>query len=153
MDEPKLPSSAHQLAVRLHNLRLARRNRNAERHKEPLPRKALTPSERKVILKKTANRCHVCGGKVGSKWEADHVLAHSGGGAHDADNYLAAHALCNNYRWDYTAEEFQWVLKIGVWARREIESKSKTGSEIGRRFFAHEIRRQKRRRELPRVAS
>ena len=148
MDEPKLPTSTQQLAERLRHLRSTRRNRNAERRKEHLPRKALSPSERKVILKKTANRCHVCGGKVRSKWEADHVLAHSGGGVHDADNYLAAHALCNNYRGDYTAEEFQWVIKIGVWARREIERESRIGSEIGRCFFTHEIRRQKRRKKV-----
>src|SRR3712207_8439206 len=47
--------------------------------------------------------------------------AHSSGGAHSADNYLPAHTLCNNYRWDYSPEEFQLVLKIGVWARTRSE--------------------------------
>ena len=28
------------------------------------------------------------------------------------DNYLPAHATCNNYRWDYTAAEFQEILKL-----------------------------------------
>ena len=27
-------------------------------------------------------------------------------------NYLAAHAICNNYRWNYGAEEFQLILKL-----------------------------------------
>jgi hypothetical protein len=28
-------------------------------------------------------------------------LAHSTGGKHRVDNYLAAHSVCNNYRWHY----------------------------------------------------
>jgi hypothetical protein len=79
-------------------------------------------------------------------WQADHVLAHSSGGAHSRENYLAAHPLCNNYRWDYSAEEFQWVLKIGVWARHEMESGSRLGVDILRHFFEYERRREKRRK-------
>lgn len=33
-----------------------------------------------------------------------------------ADNFLPAHSTCNNYRWDYLAEEFELILKLGVWA-------------------------------------
>ena len=58
---------------------------------------------------------------MGPQWKADHVLAHSSGGVHSPENYLPAHALCNGYRWDYDPEEFQWLLKIGVWARRQME--------------------------------
>ena len=81
------------------------------------------------------------------RWEADHVLSHSDGGAHSVENYLAAHTLCNNYRWNYSPEEFQWVLKIGVWARRHMENDTQFGSEMLRRFFDYEIRRAKRRRK------
>ncbi|MDZ7654258.1 MAG: HNH endonuclease signature motif containing protein [Burkholderiaceae bacterium] len=70
------------------------------------------------MLAKTAGRCHVCGGPIeGLNWHADHVLAHSGGGAHSVDNYLAAHPICNNYRWDYLDEEFREILRLGVWLR------------------------------------
>ena len=80
------------------------------------------------------------------KWEADHVLPHGSGGAHAADNYLAAHSLCNNYRWSYTPEEFQWVLKIGVWARLQMEHDTVFGAELTRRFFDYEVKREKRRK-------
>jgi hypothetical protein len=61
-------------------------------------------------------------------------------------NYLPAHSLCNNYRWDYSAEEFQWVLKIGVWARRRMESGSTRGTELAIGFYEHEVRNYKRRK-------
>jgi hypothetical protein len=87
-------------------------------------RQMLSAAERRQILAKTAGRCHICGGAIEGAWHADHVLAHSGGGGHIADNYLPAHALCNNYRWDYSSEEFQYILKLGVWIRTQIERKS-----------------------------
>ena len=68
------------------------------------------------------------------------------GGGHSRDNYLAAHSLCNNYRWDYSAEEFQWILKIGVWARYEMEGDGRLGKEILKRFFDYECSRVKRRK-------
>ena len=80
-----------------------------------------------------------------TRWQADHVLAHAVGGTHKIDNYLAAHALCNNYRWHYSSEEFQWALKIGVWARKQMESRSDFGNEMLGRFFAYDHRREGRR--------
>jgi len=61
------------------------------------------------VFKKTSGRCHICGGSIDGKWQADHVFSHSVGGAHTANNYLPAHALCNNYRWDHSADEFQAI--------------------------------------------
>ena len=99
-------------------------------------------SQLKEVYAKTAGRCHICGGAVeGTAWQADHVLAHSAGGVHAADNYLPAHSVCNNYRWDYSAEEFQWVLKIGVWARLQMEKDSTFGEELLRRFANYERKR------------
>jgi len=146
LDEPVVPETAAGLAARLVSLREARRSRQSERRKVRTARRALTPAQRDAILAKTGRRCHICGGEVGANWQADHVLAHSDGGPHSAENYLPAHALCNNYRWDYSAEEFQWVLKIGVWARKLMESRSRLGTEMRNRFFENEVRRQKRRR-------
>ena len=107
---------------------------------------SLRAAERKAILTKTDGRCHVCGGEVIADWEADHVLAHAGGGPHSAENYLAAHSLCNNYRWDYDPEEFQWVLKIGVWARLVMEKEGAFGADLLSRFCKYEAQRHKRRK-------
>src|SRR5687768_15236672 len=56
-------------------------------------RRTLSPKERQLIFEKTAGRCHICGGKIDGPWQADHVLAHSTGGVHAAENYLPAHTL------------------------------------------------------------
>jgi hypothetical protein len=110
---------------------------------------ALSRKQREQVLRSTAGRCHICGGSVeGTKWQADHVLAHSAGGAHSIDNYLPAHGLCNNYRWDCSAEEFQWVLKISVWTRRFMEQDSAISDELLRRFCAYEDSRQARKTPL-----
>jgi len=63
-----------------------------------------------------------------------------------ADNYLPAHTLCNNYRWDYLPEEFQWALEIGVWARLVMEKRSDIGLEMLQRFHRSDARRTARRR-------
>src|SRR5688572_16479932 len=106
----------------LHALRRERKSAAGRRR-----RKALSEEERQRVWEKTAGKCHVCGGDVGPDWKADHVLAHSGGGIHSADNYLPAHPLCNNYRWDYLAEELQLILRLGVWAKTQIERETQIG--------------------------
>ena len=110
-------------------------------------RKGLSKSERVEILQKTDARCHICGGEVDPKdWNADHILAHSAGGEHSTDNYLPAHGTCNNYRWDYLPEEFQIILKLGVWARTQVEKGTPVGREIETRFSAYDANRVRRQR-------
>jgi len=91
-------------------------------------------------LSKTAGRCHICGGKIheDETWQADHVLAHAHGGEHSVENFLAAHAICNNYRWHYGAEEFQWILKLGVWTRTLIEKRDRLAMALAERFVKYE---------------
>jgi hypothetical protein len=146
MDSMGLPESPSALTNRLIALRLSRLGRNAlKRQLGRDRRKPLKPSERALILSKTDGRCHICGGKVGAVWEADHVLSNADGGGHSPENYLAAHALCNNYRWDYSSEEFQWILKIGVWARKQMENGGNLGGEMCVKFHAYETQRERRR--------
>ncbi len=59
---------------------------------------------------------------------------------------LTRHATCNNYRWDYLPEEFQWTLKIGVWARLVMEKQDGLGQAMTRGFAAHERTREQRQR-------
>src|SRR3954447_5975745 len=104
--------SAKEFATRLRALRQKRRDQKLLLRNRVL-RKPLSALERDDIFKKTAGRCHICGGTIDGAWETDHVFSHSLGGAHEADNYLPAHPICNNYRWFYGTEEFQWILKVG----------------------------------------
>jgi len=138
------PKTAGQLAGKLRKLTLARKKRHLRARAERNRRRALTTKQRAQVLAKTARRCHICGGKIDGTWQADHVLAHSSGGAHLSDNYLPAHSLCNNYRWDYGATEFQWILKLGVWVANEIRHGSPIGLAISERFVKKEARRERR---------
>jgi 5-methylcytosine-specific restriction endonuclease McrA len=108
-------------------------------------RRALTAKQRDRVLKKTGGRCHICGGEVGRRWHADHVASHALGGEHAEDNFLPAHELCNSYRRHYLPDEFQIIMKLGIWARTQIERETPVGVEIAERFTAHERTREKRR--------
>jgi len=133
--------------LRVHLVDLRCKRRKGKRTSVRQPRSSLTAAERRRVLAKTSGRCHICGGPVeGDAWQADHVIAHSAGGVHEVDNYLPAHSTCNHYRWDYLAEEFQYILKLGVWARTQIERGTIVGNEVATAFAAHETRRVKRTR-------
>ena len=135
------------LRDRICRLRLEREERKSANRR---PRnQSPSTAERAEILKKTDGNCHICGGTIVGDWQADHVKAHSGGGEHSLDNYLPAHPICNNYRWDYLEEEFQLILKLGVWARTQIEKNTKVGQEIGAGFAKHEEHRMSRRKHGP----
>lgn len=142
------------LSVHLYKLREKRRIHKREVDKDKPKRAGLSSRQRRLILAKTASRCHICGGliKDREKWDADHVLAHAQGGVHAIDNYLPAHSLCNNYRWNYSAEELQWVLKLGVWVRTLIIRRNDQALELAQRFVKYEIRRDQRRKQKPTVA-
>ena len=144
MDEPKVPASPDQFRRRLRRLHRKRKKRHHEYR--DAPRKSLTPKERALILKGTRRQCHICGGRITRKWQADHVRPHASGGPHRIENYLPAHTLCNHYRWDYSPEEFQWILKLGVWTRSQIEHETALGDEIRDKFHTYELHRHGRRR-------
>ena len=141
-----IPSSPEAFADLLHELRLVRRHRKESLRASNPARQVLSEAERRAIFTKTGGRCHICGGSISGAWHADHIFPHSGGGGHAADNYLPAHALCNNYRWDYAADEFQQILKLGVWLRTHIERKTPLGLLAAKSFLAYETVREGRRK-------
>lgn len=142
----KVPRNVDELAETLRVLHEAREDAKSETKTRSRPRRALHTSDRQRVLEKTGRRCHICGGRIEGRWHADHVLAYSGGGEHSVDNYLPAHELCNNYRWDYSAQEFQYILKLGVWTRTQIEKQTRVGREVAEGFLRHEQSRERRRK-------
>ena len=143
MSEPRQPESFKELAGRLKLL-------HEERKTLPRPprRLSLTREQRAAVLDKTDARCHLCGGKITeSKFAADHVLSHAAGGKHQLPNYLPAHGLCNGCRWFYSPEEFQWILRMGVWARKQMEDQTHIGVEIGQVFLEHQKATRRRRKK------
>jgi hypothetical protein len=154
MDETEYITSEASFSSYLQQLRHAREKKKQTSKTTRLPRQLLLRSERAQILAKTDGHCHICGGLIGkSAWQADHVLAHSAGGQHHADNYLPAHALCNNYRWDYSAEEFQLILKLGVWMRTQMELGKPPGRLAATAFLTHERARRARHKVKPSKAN
>ena len=122
MRDDWVPENVEEFCLHLKRLRAQREERKAASKLPDRKRSALSSDEREAVLRKTDGRCHVCGGLIEGLWQADHVLAHSGGGDHSVDNYLPAHRTCNNYRWDYLPDEFQEILRMGVWLRTQIET-------------------------------
>ena len=113
-----------------------------------IKRSKLSQKDRIKILQKTNFRCHICGEEVTEKnFHADHISSHSKGGNNEIDNFLASCNFCNSYRWDYLPTEIKWILKIGVWAKTQIEFKSDLGNNIAHSFIEYEKRRESRRKE------
>jgi 5-methylcytosine-specific restriction endonuclease McrA len=138
--------SVEEFSVRLQSLRASRRKKKLVLRSSLRRRVSLTRVDRDAILEKAGGRCHICGGEIYGAWEADHVYSHCLGGQHAISNYLPAHPICNNYRWFYGPEEFQWILKLGVWLRTKIELKQRIGLEAASQFIRSDNLRAKRRR-------
>lgn len=127
----------------INSLKETRRNGKVKDKK----RKALTKKQRELILAKTDGRCHICGTKLGSSnFQADHVQSHSAGGNHNENNYLPSCFTCNNYRWHYSSEELQIILKLGVWLKTKITSDASNGLDLANNFMKHEMSVRKRRK-------
>jgi len=140
------PDNVDQFAEVLRSLRVTREKGKDRHRKIKQRRRSLSALQRAEIFQKTAGRCHICGGTIEGAWQADHVLAYSGGGTHVSDNYLPAHPICNNYRWDYSSAEFQQILKLGVWLRTKIERKTQIGTLAAKLYLMHEESRETRRK-------
>jgi hypothetical protein len=111
-------------------------------------RSRLTKKQRELILSKTDSRCHICGTTLDStNFQADHVQSHSSGGVHAENNYLPSCFTCNNYRWHYSSEEIQIILKLGVWLKTKITRDSLSGVELANQFVKHEMSVRKRRKK------
>lgn len=127
----------------INNLKLNRRQNKIQ----GVPRSGLSKTKRLLILEKTDSHCHICGIKVEpDNFQADHVKCHSAGGAHAENNYLPSCFTCNNYRWHYSSEEIQIILKLGVWAKTKITRDPAFGLEMANSFVKHEMAVRKRRK-------
>lgn len=143
MSRLHIPKTIEEMSAHLRALHRKRSREIRARKKEvgTPHRKALTRSERKEVLEKTDNRCHLCGGDAeDGSLVADHVLPQISGGKHALNNYLAAHGMCNRYRWMYSPEEFRLILRLGVWARKQMEEATPIGKKMFKRFPKHRKR-------------
>jgi 5-methylcytosine-specific restriction endonuclease McrA len=146
-----VPNNTIELSAYLRALSNSRGSLKKQTRLQRRQRKRLSSAERDTILEKTDGRCHLCGGPIDGAWEADHVLAHIRGGGDSVDNYLPAHRICNNYRWFYLAEEFQEILRLGVWLRTQIEKQTRLGESAGEEFVKYEKQRIARRNRQKKI--
>lgn len=93
-------------------------------------RHSLTSTERAEVRAKTGGTCHVCGGRVGRRWQADHVVPHRAGGKHTLDNYLPICGECNRLRWFHAPEVIRLVMRLGVYAKNEIRNDTALGEAL-----------------------
>ena len=63
-----------------------------------------------------------------------------------AKAFWAADARHSELPHPYTDEEFQYILKLGVWLRTQIERDTRIGREAAARFVTYEASRLRRRR-------
>jgi 5-methylcytosine-specific restriction endonuclease McrA len=141
-----IPEDSEQLRKLLSRLRVRRKKGIKRRRKKRLPRKSLGLRDRASVLEKTGGRCHICGGVLdGDDWHADHVFHYASGGARSLDNYLPTHALCNSYRRCFSDAEFQWILRLGVWLRNQIEKDKPVVREAAEKFCLHQKQLRRRR--------
>ncbi len=129
------------LQKKIYNLHAKRKE---SKLKSPRPTR-LSKEQRKTIHLKTNGRCHFCGIKVDlDKFQADHVVCHIRGGHHKEDNYLPSCFTCNNYRWHYLPRELQIILKLGVWAKTQVENQTLVGISIAKKFSTKERSRMRK---------
>ena len=127
----------------INNLKLIRRRDKVSGVK----RSTLNKRQRELVLAKTNSHCHICGVEVTiDDFQADHVKAHCMGGEHAENNYLPACPTCNNYRWHYSPEEIQIILKLGVWVKTRIKNDPELGLTMANEFVKYEMGVRQRRK-------
>jgi 5-methylcytosine-specific restriction endonuclease McrA len=133
-------SASRLFAAELKTLRALRRKEIKRLRPKRPARSSLSAANRKAVWDKTRGHCHICGGLLdGDKWCVDHVVPRARGGVHELNNYLPTHSLCNKLKRCVSDVEFQWILKLGVWLRGEVERQTQIGREAGQKFCRHKI--------------
>jgi 5-methylcytosine-specific restriction endonuclease McrA len=93
-------------------------------------RRSLSRADRTSVYRLTSGRCHVCGDKLGLRWQADHVVSIRLGGESAAGNFLPICTECNRLRWSYSPKVLRLIIRMGVYAKHEIRQQT----ELGRRL-------------------
>jgi len=141
----ELSRAGKHLSERYKERRDQRRKIRAEL-KNAAPHPHHTKNDIRKCLKKTGSKCHLCGRRLTLKsCRIDHVK-HRARGGEDADwNYLPSCAACNVLRWQMLPDEITEVMRLGVWARGEIErATSAVGRIMANAFAKKEKTREKR---------
>src|SRR5262245_6362921 len=94
------------------------------------PRGSLSASQRAEVLVETGATCYVCGGRAGSRWQADHIKPYRLGGAHVVENFLPICRPCNLLRRGHGPDVLRLIMRLGTYARKEIRQETEVGEEL-----------------------
>jgi len=97
-------------------------------------RRSPTKQQRELIRKKTGGLCHICGGRLGSRWVSDHVKPVAKGGSSSIENFLPACAVCNRLKWHREPKVIRKIMQLGIYCNKEIDSDTVLGREINRMY-------------------
>lgn len=109
--------------------------------KKAIVRSVPTPAQRILIRQKTGGLCHICGGRLGKRWAADHVKPVARGGASGDGNFLPACGACNRLKWHRSPAAIREILRLGIYARNEIRKGSIVGQKMKSIYHSRAKRR------------
>jgi len=121
---------------RLNNLR-------SEIKKRKTKTKNLKKSEKEEVFAKTNGTCHICGCDL----EKDKFsITSSFGKENSVENSLPACQSCKRIYDNYLPSEIKWILKIGLWAKTQIEYETEIGKNIATEIIEQEKEGERRRK-------
>ena len=82
-------------------------------------------SEKEEIYNKTNGVCHICGIKL-----SPNKFSISESTTIDNESFLPACKTCKRIHDNYLPEEIKWILKIGLWAKTQIEYETEIGNMV-----------------------
>lgn len=106
--------------------------------------KVLKKSEKEIVFNKTNGTCHICGCKLNlDKFSVTNSLKKE----NSVENCLPACQSCKRIYDNYLPSEIKWALKIGLWAKTQIEYETEIGKEIATEIIEQEKDRENKRKE------
>lgn len=114
------------------------RRLNHERHKlkrsissQKFSHKAF---EKKIIFDKTNGLCHICGNALSpEKYSITYSLLFN-----EQDQPLPACKSCKTFHDNYLSDEIKWIIKLGLWAKTQIEYETEIGQLLAEEFIDYE---------------
>jgi hypothetical protein len=115
----------------------------SEKKNEKKKSKTLKKSEKEEVFKKTKGLCHICGIDL---QEEKFSITNSFGKETSFETSLPACQSCKRIYDNYLPSEIKWILKIGLWAKTQIEYETEIGKDIAIEIVEQEKDREKRRK-------
>lgn len=106
--------------------------------------KVLRKSEKQLVFEKTSGFCHICGEELDDKKISISTPFNK---SDSVENSLPACQSCKRLFGNHLSEEINWIIKIGMWARTQIEFETDIGLEIATELIESEKDREQRRKE------